>query len=1016
MSALHRNVTVLLAALASFIVMAEVDRLIADTLVAGQGFSLADVLGPLAVAHTDAWNIWVAAPSDFVVFVVTYALFGVVLLFAFVGVGLRLFRRSPLAASLLIAHVGFYAVESALVFTGLGLASATGPVFTVLPVVSSAKWLTLAGAVVAGIQSRDVRAELKPRLARLWHALYAQRLPLIVLVGLGALGIVPRSGVLEQLPDVQRGWLDEGGGIHLVFAFASIALLSLTLFVIGRRRAERTFRTFVASEAPTVESSIWWWLTGPIAAMVVLGLFSVTGRTDLVDLPTLGAFVVILTGILIASFVIRQIAEWRRVDLWMPDLPAPSRTRFTDVRIAGDVVAGLLLAVAGLGLVRSFAAPFVLALALEEFSWLHLGLLVLGAVMTFGALPALGWVAGRIDRAASRSLNRSGTSVFTRAVLPTDYTPTPTRARFAAVVPIFVAGAGFLAWATLDPRGVSGTLGSAATATLAFGAWAAVIGVGVSEMQNTKPLALFRLVHLRSNPVLALLVIVPIVIAQFGGSPPLHALQKTPSDVNEADRLSLAGAFSEWYSASSDCRSTVTVDGVEVAYRPMVLAAAEGGGIRASTWTVDVFSELAAAGPCARNAVLLSSGASGGSVGLTLFRDAPDATDVVDRVAALGDGDALAAVITGTFVGDLIAGTTGLRVPSARVFEPGGDPVYEWQDRAALMQDEWREKVPELYAPYDLDRQSPTGWLVLNSTTINPNCKVLVSQLDLGLPSSVATDAKPSQGSPDCRNGTAELPGSIDLVEAYRDCPTNLDWATAMMLSARFPFVTPAGRLAPSTAGPSPECAAVPDLQLIDGGYYDNSGLGTISDLAPELASIIAAHNATAVETGEELVIPVVAYIRNSAGSDVAAPAPTITPELLVPLSGFGTKDLQLEPGTWLQRISNTFASVCPADPLGSPTASERLAQVQCRDALRAVRADLGFGVAVIAPNTAPSLEGPLGWQLSDVSRALLCDKLVAQWEVVDGPPRPYGALPELVALLEPSAKAPTEATAVCAR
>lgn len=974
------------------------------------------MLGPLAFVHTDAWSTWVTASGEFDVFVITYALFGVILLFAFVGVGLRLFRRSPLSCSLLVSHLGFYAVESALVFTALGLESATGPLFTVLPVVTSAKWLTLAAAVVAGIQSRDVRAEVKPRLARLWHAVYAQRLPFIVLVGLGALGIVPRSGVLEQLPDVQRAWLDEGGGIHLVLAFASIALLSLTLFVIGRRRSERTFRTFVASEAQTVESSIWWWLTGPIVAMIVLGVFSFTGRTELVDLPTLGAFLVILTGILIASFVIRQVAEWRRVDLWMPDLPAPSRTRFYDVRIAGDVIAGLLLAVAGLGLVRSFTAPLVLALRLGEFSWLYAGLLALGFVMTFGALGALGWAARLIDRTATRSLDRSGSSVLTRAVLPTDYTPVPTRARFAAIVPIFVAGAGFLTWATLDPRGVSGVLGSAATATLAFGAWAAVIGVGVSEMQNTKPLALFRLLHLRSNPVLALLVIVPVLIAQFGGSPPLHALQQTPSDVTEADRLSLAGAFSEWYGDSSDCRSVVTVDGVEVPYRPMVLAAAEGGGIRASTWTVDVFSQLAAAGPCARNAVLLSSGASGGSVGLTLFRSADDSADVVDRVAALGDGDALAAVITGTFIGDLIAGTTGLRIPSPRIVAPGQPAVSEWQDRAALMQDEWREKVPALYEPFDLSRQAPTGWLVLNSTTINPNCKVLVSQLDLGLPPNVATDLKPSQTAPDCRNGTAELPGALDLIEAYRDCPTNIDWATAMMLSARFPFVTPGGRLSPSTAGTAPGCESVPDLQLIDGGYYDNSGLGTISDLAPELASIIAAHNATAVADGEELVIPVVAYIRNSSGSDVAAPAPTIKQELLVPLTGFGTKDLQLEPGTWLQRISNTFASVCPGDPLGSAPASARLAQAQCRDALREVRADLGFGVAVIAPNTAPSLEAPLGWQLSDASRALLCAKLVAQWDPIDGPARPYGALPELVALLEPAAPAPTASTAVCAR
>lgn len=1016
MSALHRNVTVLLAALASFIVMAEVDRLIADTLVAGQSFSLSEVLGPLAFVHTDAWSTWVTAAGEFDVFVTTYALFGVVLLFSFVGIGLRLFRRSPLAMSFLVAHVGFYTVESALVFTALGLESATGALFTVLPVVTTAKWLSLAAAVAAGIQSREVRAELQPRLARLWHALYAQRLPLVVLVGLGALGIVPQSGVLEQLPDVQRAWLDEGGGIHLAFAFGAIALLSLTLFVIGRRRAERTFRTFVASEAQTVESSIWWWLTGPLIAMVVLAGFTLTGREDLVDFATFGAFFFILTGILLASFVIRGFAEWRGTELWMPDLPTPSRTRFYDVRIAGDVIAGLLLSVAGLGLVRSFAAPFVLALRLGEFSVVYFGLLLLGIVMTFGALGALGWAVGLIDRAANRALDRSGSSVLTRAVLPSDYTPTPTRARFAAIVPIFVVGAGFLAWATFDPRGVSGLLGSAATATLAFGAWAAVIGVGVSEMQNTKPLALFRMMHLRSNPVLALLVIVPVLIAQFGGSPPLHALQQTPSDLAESDRLSLAGAFSEWYGASGECTSTITVDGVEVPYRPMVLAAAEGGGIRASTWTVDVFSQIAAAGPCARNAVLLSSGASGGSVGLTLFRDADDASEVVDRVAALGDGDALAAVITGTFVGDLIAGTTGLRVPSPRVVTPGTPAVLEWQDRAALMQGEWRDKVSALYEPFDLDRQSPTGWLVLNSTTINPNCKVLVSQLDLGLSSNVETDAKPSQTSPDCRNGTAELPGSLDLIEAYRDCPTNLDWATATMLSARFPFVTPAGRLAPSTAGPADLCASVPDLQLIDGGYYDNSGLGTISDLAPELSSLIAAHNATAVATGQELVIPVVAYIRNSSGSDVAAPAPTIKQELLVPLSGFGTKSLQLEPGTWLQRISNTFASVCPGDPVGAASASEKIAQAQCREALHEVRDDLGFGVAVVAPNTAPSLEAPLGWQLSDASRELLCTKLVAQWDVVDGPPRPYGALPELVALLEPEAVAPTATTAVCAR
>jgi hypothetical protein len=1025
MPALRRNLLLVLAALASIIVMSEVDRLIADTLVEGESFSLSEVLGPLAAIHTDAWTTWVSASTAFSVFVSVYLVFGLVLLAIYALAGFRVFSSSPVAVALLAAHVALQLFESAFVVNALFAASAQGALFTGLVVVSTAKWATLLAALVAALRSRAVRDAYRPKLRRIRKAAYTHRIALVVVIAIAAFSTLPRSGIFEQLPDVQRSWLDStSGAVHMATAFGAIAILTLTLFVLGRRRSERTYRTFVASEPTTSESSIWWWLSGPMAAVLVIGIFAATGNERFIDLPTFGLFFFILIGLLVASFAIRLLAELWGVELWMPELPPVSFTRYLDDRLAGDVIAGLLVPVAGLGLVRSFVAPFVLSLgdmgtgdaAFSPALFVYLGLCVVGIALVFGAPPLLDAIASRIDLAAVSTFTNSGSTVFTRAVLPFDYSPTPTATRLWAVAPIFVAGAGFLLWITLEPRAVSGFLGAAATTTLAFGAWAAVIGVGISEMQSTKPLAVFRLLHLRSNPVLALLVIVPVIVAQFGGSAPLHALQKTDSDIAESDRLSLAQAFDEWYDDSGACRSFVAEDDATVAYRPMVLAAAEGGGIRASTWTVDVLSQLATAGPCARNAVLLSSGASGGSVGLTMFRRAGNPGAAVDRVTALGDGDALAAVIAGTFVGDIVAGTAGIRVPTARVVEPGEAAVIEWQDRAGLMQGVWREKVSALYKPFNLENQSPTGWLVLNSTTINPNCKVLVSQLDLGLPSTVAIDTKPSRRSPDCRNGTAELPGSLDLIEAYGECPTNLDWATAAMLSARFPFVTPAGRLSPSTAGPGELCATVPDLQLIDGGYYDNSALGTISDLAPELASIVAAHNATAIAKGEDLVIPVVAYVRNSAGADVEAPAPAITQELLVPSTGFGTKDLQLEPGTWLQRISNTLASVCPSDPIGETSADDLLAQSQCQDALGAVRDDLGFGVAVIAPNTAPSLEAPLGWQLSNASRELLCAKLVAQWEAVDGPARPYGALPELVALLEPSAQAPTAETAVCAR
>jgi hypothetical protein len=53
------------------------------------------------------------------------------------------------------------------------------------------------------------------------------------------------------------------------------------------------------------------------------------------------------------------------------------------------------------------------------------------------------------------------------------------------------------------------------------------------------------------------------------------------------------------------------------------------------------------------------------------------------------------------------------------------------------------------------------------------------------------------------------------------------------MLASRFPFVTPSGVVGP--------CAAQGEQQLVDGGYVENSGLGTIVDLAPQWQSEVPA-------------------------------------------------------------------------------------------------------------------------------------------------------------------------------
>ena len=93
---------------------------------------------------------------------------------------------------------------------------------------------------------------------------------------------------------------------------------------------------------------------------------------------------------------------------------------------------------------------------------------------------------------------------------------------------------------------------------------------------------------------------------------------------------------------------------------------------------------------------------------------------------------------------------------------------------------------------------------------------------------------------------------SLDLPEVYGGCTPALSWATAALLSARFPTLTPAGRFpggASSRGGAQPDCEdpSPGPLQLVDGGYAERTGLGTLSDLAPELMGAVRRWNAAAV-------------------------------------------------------------------------------------------------------------------------------------------------------------------------
>jgi hypothetical protein len=182
--------------------------------------------------------------------------------------------------------------------------------------------------------------------------------------------------------------------------------------------------------------------------------------------------------------------------------------------------------------------------------------------------------------------------------------------------------------------------------------------------------------------------------------------------------------------------------------------------------------------------------------------------------------------------------------------------------------------------------------------------------------------------------------------------------------------VSPAGRISASTLPDSCD-VDVPDLQLVDAGVTDNSALGTLSDLAPQLSSLIRETNAKATgEADSPFVIPVIVFVSNERGSNVLIEPSGARPELLVPPAALlNAPTAQVSPAAWLNRLSVDYADVCGKADSGQ----------QCRAASEEVRTAIPGGIAVVAPATAPAVSVPLGWTLSSFSQNLLAAQALEQ-------------------------------------
>lgn len=230
---------------------------------------------------------------------------------------------------------------------------------------------------------------------------------------------------------------------------------------------------------------------------------------------------------------------------------------------------------------------------------------------------------------------------------------------------------------------------------------------------------------------------------------------------------------------------------------PVVLVAAAGGGIRAAYWTAGLLTALQDANDAFAHHVFALSGVSGGSVGAGVF------TALV-KARCSGCRKQAAAILGKDFLAPILS-TMLLRDVWSATFRT------EWPDRAVTLEEAFERAWSETIKTHWLSERLEHLWsgddtyrvpnLFLNVTEAESVKRVVISNVSVA--------------------GVESLDGALQQVveaQAFR-------LSTAVVLSARFPYVSPEAKL--TWEGHT--------LRLVDGGFVDNSGAATLIDILQAL-------------------------------------------------------------------------------------------------------------------------------------------------------------------------------------
>ena len=344
--------------------------------------------------------------------------------------------------------------------------------------------------------------------------------------------------------------------------------------------------------------------------------------------------------------------------------------------------------------------------------------------------------------------------------------------------------------------------------------------------------------HASRMPLLLIVLLAGMAFAGFDINDN-HQLRGAGTEIPTVDEALAAAAVP---AMPSHYRETVDIgewlesrrDWQQYEHYPIFLIATEGGGIRAAYFTATVLAALQEKCPAFAQHVIAISSVSGGSVGAAVF--AGEAADQLSNVNHVGCN--LGAIDSGVLVDrarevlktDLLSPLLGAAFFPDALQRILPLPIEEFDRARALefaFEDAWRRNTPPCVT-CDPERMSTKVEAMYGRETVRrpvPHLFLNTTEAGTGLSKPFATWNIGELALPDNRRSRREesaLPKPRLVPLQDRIVTDEVPLSAAAMVSARFPYLTPAARL--GEVG-----------HYVDGGYFENSGTWLIGGIAQNL-------------------------------------------------------------------------------------------------------------------------------------------------------------------------------------